>query len=106
MHGTGSEDYFNGGWYAMMDRWDGPSSLPLSGALDYSLPLSRTGGYRLFLTDKIPFRKTFYHSIEHGPEHNEKPASYTSVAYYYANTPPAATIPPRSEETRVSIPDT
>lgn len=23
MHGTGSEDYFNGGWYALMDRWEG-----------------------------------------------------------------------------------
>ena len=22
MHGTGSEDYFNGGWYALPDRWD------------------------------------------------------------------------------------
>jgi len=22
IHGTGSEDYFNGGWYAVMDRWD------------------------------------------------------------------------------------
>jgi hypothetical protein len=106
MHGTGSEDYFNGGWYAMMDRWDGPFSMPLSGALDYSLPLSRTGGYRLFLTDKIPFAKNIYHSIEHGPEQNNKPASYTSVAYYYGNTPPVTTVSPRSEETSVSVPDT
>lgn len=106
MHGTGSEDYFNGGWYAMMDRWDGPFSMPLSGSLDYSLPLSRTGGYRLFLTDKIPFKEKFYQSIEHGPEQNNKPASYTSVAYYYCNTPPAATITPRSEETTVLTPDT
>jgi len=22
MHGTGSEDYYNGGWYALLDRWD------------------------------------------------------------------------------------
>ena len=86
MHGTGSEDYFNGGWYALMDRWDGAFSMPLSGALDYSLPLSRTGGYRLFLTDKISFSNNFYQSIEHGPEKNRKPASYTSVAYYYSNT--------------------
>ena len=34
IHGTGSEDFFNGGWYAMMDRWDGKLSLPLHGALD------------------------------------------------------------------------
>jgi hypothetical protein len=59
MHGTGSEDYFNGGWYALADRWDTRMSLPLHGALDYSLPFSRTGGYRLFLSDKIPFQESF-----------------------------------------------
>jgi hypothetical protein len=106
MHGTGSEDYFNGGWYAMMDRWDGPFSLPLSGALDYSLPLSRTGGYRLFLTDKIPFSKSIHHSIEHGPERNAAPGTYTSVAYYYSNTPARNTVTPTLEETRVTMPDT
>jgi hypothetical protein len=106
MHGTGSEDYFNGGWYAMMDRWDGPFSLPLSGALDYTLPLSRTGGYRLFISDKIPFAKSIYHSIEHGPERNQAPATYTSVAYYYSNKPPLAGVAPGSEETIVSMPDT
>jgi hypothetical protein len=106
MHGTGSEDYFNGGWYAMMDRWDGPLSLPLSGALDYNLPLSRTGGYRLFLTDKIPFAKTLHHSIEHGPEHNTAPATYTSVAYYYSDVPPPAAVSPASVDTKVSLPDT
>lgn len=106
MHGTGSEDYFNGGWYALMDRWDGPFSMPLSGALDYSLPLSRTGGYRLHLTDKIPFQKEIYHAIEHGPEHNNKPAFYTSIAYYYSNTPPVKTVPILTEETSVYAPDT
>ncbi len=106
MHGTGSEDYFNGGWYALMDRWDNPFSMPLSGSLDYSLPLSRTGGYRLFLSDKLTFAKNFYQSMEHGPEHNNRAAAYTSVAFYYADKPPAATITPRSEETKISIPDT
>jgi hypothetical protein len=106
MHGTGSEDYFNGGWYAMMDRWDGPLSLPLSGSLDYNLPLSRTGGYRLFLSDKIPFTKTIHHSIEHGPEHNAAPGTYTSVAYYYSDTPPPAAPAPASVDTRVTLPDT
>jgi hypothetical protein len=106
MHGTGSEDYFNGGWYAMMDRWDAAFSLPLSGSLDYMLPLSRTGGYRLFLTDKIPFTNSIHHSIEHGPEHNLLPGTYTSVAYYYGDKPPGNIISPRSVDTRVSLPDT
>lgn len=83
-HGTGSEDYFNGGWYAMLDRWDTKMSLPLHGALDYSLPYSRTGGYRLFLSDKMPFEKSLRHDIEHGPENNNKRVDYTSIALYYA----------------------
>src|SRR5699024_2481034 len=37
LHGTGSEDYYNGGWYALLDRWDRGNSLPLHGCLDYSL---------------------------------------------------------------------
>jgi len=87
IHGTGSEDYFNGGWYALLDRWDRKISLPLHGSLDYSLPFSRTGGYRLFISDKMPFNDHIDHSIEHGPENNNVPVDYTSVAFYYADAP-------------------
>jgi hypothetical protein len=106
IHGTGSEDYFNGGWYAMMDRWDGKMSLPLHGALDYSLPFCRTGGYRLYITDKISFEKSFFMSIEHGPAKNQIPAEYTSLALYYSNVPVEKLIVPTNELTRVFIPDT
>jgi hypothetical protein len=60
IHGTGSEDYYNGGWYAVMDRWDRGLSLPLHGSLDYSLPMARTGGYRLCLSDKMSFEHDFH----------------------------------------------
>jgi hypothetical protein len=106
MHGTGSEDYFNGGWYAMMDRWDERMSLPLHGSLDYSLPFCRTGGYRLFITDKISFNKSLYHSIEHGPVGNVFPADYTSVGLYYSDTPAEERTAPNPELSRVFIPDT
>jgi len=106
MHGTGSEDYFNGGWYAMMDRWDGKMSLPLHGSLDYSLPFCRTGGYRFFITDKISFGKSFYHSIEHGPVGNAFPADYTSLGFYYCDSPAEKRIVPDNDLTRVYIPDT
>jgi hypothetical protein len=106
MHGTGSEDYFNGGWYAMLDRWDGRMSLPLHGSLDYSLPFARTGGYRLFLSDKISFSKNFYHGIEHGPVGNAFPVEYTSIGLYYADQPPASVIEPKSENTQFFLPDT
>lgn len=106
MHGTGSEDYFNGGWYALSDRWDAAMSLPLSGALDYSLPFCRTGGFRLFLGDKISFEKSFHHDIEHGPTHNSAPADYTSVAYFYCDRPPSPAQAPANSTTGVFLPDT
>ncbi len=84
MHGTGSEEYFNGGWYAIPDRWDMAQSLPTHGCLGYDLPLSRTGGYRHFISDKLSFQKDFKLTIEHGPVGNKFPVDYSSVSFYYA----------------------
>ncbi len=106
IHGTGSEDYFNGGWYAMMDRWDDKMSLPLHGALDYSLPFCRTGAYRLYITDKLSFERSFYMSIEHGPAGNKFPVDYTSVALYYSDSPVSESLIPTNDLARVYIPDT
>lgn len=87
MNGTGSEDYFNGGWYAVTDRWDRGISLPVHGSLEYDLKTARTGGYRWFLSDKISFSKSYNLSMEHGPEGNELDVDYTSVAYFYGENP-------------------
>jgi hypothetical protein len=107
LHGTGSEDYFNGGWYALLDRWDRKMSLPLHGSLDYSLPFARTGGYRLFIADKLPFEREISHTIEHGPEMNNKPGDYTSMAFYYAGKAVSGEQPqPTPDLTKVDIPDT
>lgn len=106
MHGTGSEDYFNGGWYALLDRWDRKMSLPLHGSLDYSLPFARTGGYRLFLSDKMSFEKSISHTIEHSPVNNNIAVDYTSVAMYYAEAPVSLSQKPTNELTKVYIPDT
>jgi len=106
IHGTGSEDYFNGGWYALLDRWDTKMSLPLHGALDYSLPFARTGGYRLYLNDKLSFNNHIFHSIEHGPEGNKIPVDYTSLALYYSDTPVAEIMKLTNQLTRVYRPDT
>jgi hypothetical protein len=106
IHGTGSEDYFNGGWYALLDCWDSKMSLPLHGCLDYSLPYCRTGGYRLYLSDKLSFEKSIYHSIEHGPVNNRIPAEYTSLAFYYSSTAVTELIDPASTPRQVFIPDT
>jgi len=106
MHGTGSEDYFNGGWYALNNRWDGKLSLPLHGCLDYSLPYCRTAAYRFYLSDKIAFEKNIFQSIEHGPAGNQVPVDYTSLGFYYAGTAPASFTAPVNESTKVYVPDT
>jgi len=106
IHGTGSEDYFNGGWYALMDRWDGKMSLPMHGSLDYSLPFCRTGGYRLYISDKLSFEKSFYMSIEHGPSGNKFPVDYTSLALYYSGSPVQEFTGPVNDLATVFLPDT
>jgi Protein of unknown function (DUF2961) len=106
IHGTGSEDYFNGGWYACPDRWAGRYCLPLFGCLDYSLPLHRTAGYRFYLSDKIPFEKDFFQSIEHGLNASGIPAIYTSLSFYYGDRSVANFQRPSPATCQVFIPDT
>ena len=106
LHGTGSEDYFNGGWYALLDRWDGKLSLALHGCMEYSLPFCRTAAYRFYMLDKLSFENSFFHSIEHGPAGNQVPVDYTSLAFYYANRPPTHITRPTNALTKIILPDT
>jgi hypothetical protein len=87
LHGTGTEDYFNGGWYNIKGRWDHAQSLPLSGCLGYSSERSWTGGYRLLISDKIPFRRSLYQGFEHGGTVHGVPARYSSIVFYYMDKP-------------------
>ncbi len=104
--GTGSEDSYNGGWYDVPGRWEMRTSLPLSGCLDYVKPLSRTGGYRFFLTDTYAFARSIDFTIEHGPEGNAVPTDYTSVVFFYAHDAPAGLEPMRpAAERRVGALD-
>lgn len=106
LHGTGSEDYYNGGWYALLDRWDRGISMPLHGSLDYSLPMNRTGGYRFFLSDKMAFEEEIYHGMEHGEVGNDFPVDYTAVAFYYADRPLKKRMEPSETLREVYLPDT
>lgn len=90
IHGTGSEDFFNGGWYDVPGRWNGRFSLPLSGALDYQKSTGRTGGYRLMLNDAYVFHKNLKLTIEHGGEGNQVPADYAAVSFLYLDGPPVS----------------
>lgn len=85
IHGTGSEDFFNGGYYEIADRWDMAHSMPSHGCLGYSSPIGRTGAFRFYFTDKLSFIREFSLTIEHGGVGNKIPVDYRSVAFYYAD---------------------
>jgi hypothetical protein len=87
IHGTGSEDAFNGGWYDVPGRWYGRISLPFSGCLDYNKALGRTGGYRLFLGDAYSFVRNLRYTIEHGGEGNDISTDHVGTTLYYLDRP-------------------
>lgn len=92
VHGTGSEDFFNGGWYDVPDRWEKRISFPLSGCLGYAKHLGRTGAYRLFLGDAYAYRQSLKQTIEHSGQNNDIPTDYCSVTYFYSEKPPVPKI--------------
>jgi hypothetical protein len=82
--GTGTEDFFNGGWY-----WDsGPLSLPLHGlGVKEEWTTNRTTPWRHFLPDAVPFRSGLVGRIEHGSANAVLDACYASVAFWYGESP-------------------
>ena len=90
IHGTGSEDFYNGGWYDVPGRWDAGRSFPLSGCLAYKKHLGRTGGYRFFLGDAYAYRRSIMQTIEHSPRANELLNDYCAVTYLYSRNRPTS----------------
>lgn len=84
IHGTGSEDYFNCGWYALPGRLNGPEALPSHGFPVYGTTddTMRAAAFRWHFSDPVPFDKSIDFTIEHG-EANKHIADYRSVTYYY-----------------------
>ncbi len=82
--GTGTEDYFNGGWYFNK----GPFSLASHGApylYQFHPGSNATLAYRFHLSDTIPFRSHIRFGIEHGDcgRYWDLSGTYSSVVYYY-----------------------
>lgn len=88
IHGTGSEDFYNGGWYDVTGRWDSKRSFPLSGCLGYKKHLGRTGGYRFLLGDAYYYRKNILQTIEHAPTGNDLLNDYCAVTFLYSQDKP------------------
>lgn len=80
LYGTGTEDYFNGGWY--FNR--GVFSLPVHGypAHEADASFDYTSCYRFHQSDTIPYRSSVRLGLEHGSA-NDRGSAYESVVYYY-----------------------
>jgi hypothetical protein len=89
IHGTGSEDFYNGGWYDVPGRWEKQLSFPLSGCLGYWKHLGRTGGYRLLLGDAYAFEESILQTIEHAPTNNDLATDYCGVTFVYLQSTPS-----------------
>jgi len=86
--GTGTEDYFNSGWYFDEGTYAGP----YTGLIVKDDTLGRVAAYRWHLPDPVPFRDSLRVTIEHGTENTEV-ADYATMAYWY-QTEPHAPLPP------------
>ncbi len=79
IYGTGTEDFFNAGWYFS----NGPFFLPLHGMT--ANPVASTSShsmYRFLLTDCVPY----YNAIKWGTEHggwNDTDHDMETLAFYY-----------------------
>jgi hypothetical protein len=82
--GTGTEDYFNGGWYFNK----GEFAAPFHGLILKDDTLNRIAAYRFHVQDAISFTSSLLFSIEHG-DRNSEIADYSSTAYWYQLEPHA-----------------
>jgi hypothetical protein len=94
-HGTGLEDYFNGGWYYRTAAFS-----PLHGVLDRSH--FRTAQYRFHLVDAPTFQRSFRLVFERG-HGNESQGIFQSTAFAYL-TQPGAVRPCPSEREKLRAP--
>lgn len=82
IRGTGTEDYFSGGWYFNQGEFAGPHS----GLIYKNDSLGQIAAYRFYLTDPVPFKKNIRVTFEHG-HGNQDIADYSSTAYWYQTEP-------------------
>jgi len=101
--GTGTEDYFNSGWY--FD--EGTYAAAFHGLIVKDDTAGRIAAYRWHIADPVPFRDSIRVELEHGTE-NEEVADYATMAYWYQAEPhaPLPPLPPPGERLvqRVKIP--
>lgn len=82
VYGTGTEDYFNSGWYFNQGEY----AAPYHGLILKDEPTGRIAAYRHHIYDPIPFKDSIRFTIEHGHA-NEQIVDFSSVAYWYQKEP-------------------
>jgi D-arabinan exo alpha-(1,3)/(1,5)-arabinofuranosidase (non-reducing end) len=82
LYGTGTEDYFNSGWYFNRGEFAAPSH----GLILKDDTLGRIAAYRFHVADAIPFEHSIRVTIEHGHANGEV-ADYSSTAIWYQKEP-------------------
>ncbi|HIH32930.1 MAG TPA: DUF2961 domain-containing protein, partial [Candidatus Diapherotrites archaeon] len=85
IHGTGTEDYFNGGWY-----WNGIWKTTLMSGVPFVDLLQGFEAYRLHLQDPINYSSNVKFTIEHGSQSMTPLDSYESAVFYYEKEPPVS----------------
>jgi hypothetical protein len=97
LHGTGTEDYFNGSWCPRTEPFQHPyfGYARLNNNIGW---LGRTHCYRFHIEDPVPFNKSIRVSIEHGHA-NCLTLDLCTVAYWYQAEPhrPLPPIPPKAK---------
>ncbi|REF37939.1 DUF2961 domain-containing protein [Thermasporomyces composti] len=81
LHGTGTEDFYEGGWYFNRGAFSAPlTGSPVPDRAD--CPAGCTSMYRLLLADGMDFASSMRFGIEHGPG-NDEPVIESTTTYWY-----------------------
>jgi hypothetical protein len=81
IYGTGTEDFYNGGWYFDHGLFTQPTHGNTAHVADTNF--DRTAAYRLFMQDAVPFRRHIRVGIEHGSGDVVSENVWTLAYYYY-----------------------
>lgn len=85
IHGTGSEDFYEAGWYFNHGAFSNPmNGAPQMKTKSFGCEFQCDSGYRLMLADAVDFTSSLRFGIEHGPA-AEEPAIYGSTAFWYGH---------------------
>ena len=79
-HGTGTDDYFNAGWYFAGGTFSAPTHTT---TLKLATAPAGFSAFRSHITEPVPFRSSFVFDLEHGPNNDRPGITYSSVAYWY-----------------------